>query len=417
MEILESLAGIRDTFNHHSIFAVGVMLLAGYLLGKLVSRLKLPEITGYIIAGLLMGDAFTGIVHTQMGESLKVITEVALGLIAITIGSEFYLTKLRRLGKAIIIITLSQLFLTFALVAAGLFLLGMSLPFALLLGAIASATAPAATVAIVQSLRARGRFIDYLYGVVALDDAGCVVLFGIIFAVASSLFQTGAEEISRLSMVFHAFRELGVSVLIGAISGFLLHIFTIRKNNNNEIAIISIGMIFATISIAISLHVSPLITNMVAGSILINMNPKNHRIFRILEPITPPLYALFFIIAGTELQPEVIIDPLILGYGVAFILLRMAGKYFGVSAGSALSGSDRETRKYLGFAMFPQAGVAIGLVLFIQASPLTALMDPAQKQMVVTLVNIVLFSVFVNELVGPMFSKLAIIKGNRMEES
>ncbi|MFC2140661.1 cation:proton antiporter, partial [Candidatus Auribacterota bacterium] len=200
-----------------------------YFFGTVAARFKLPEITGYIIAGLLLGDSVTKVVHLQMSESLKTVTEVALGLIAITIGGEFYRSKLKRLGKEIIIITFVQILFTFIAVAMGLYFLKMELPFALLLGAIASATAPAATVAIVQSLRARGPFIDYLYGVVALDDAGCVILFGVIFAIASSFLTKTSGEISQLSAIFHAFFEVVVSLSIGAFSGFCLHKITQKK--------------------------------------------------------------------------------------------------------------------------------------------------------------------------------------------
>ena len=178
---------LREFLAQHALFSLGILLLLGFLIGKIVNRIKLPEITGYIIAGLLVGDSFLGMIPHHMGEGLGLVTEVALGMIAITIGGEFYWVKLKRMGSAIVIVTVVQLIAAFLLVSAVLVLLGMPAPFALLLGAIASATAPAATVAIVQSLRARGPFIDYLYGVVALDDAGAVILFGVVFAVASSI--------------------------------------------------------------------------------------------------------------------------------------------------------------------------------------------------------------------------------------
>ncbi|HMB00215.1 MAG TPA: cation:proton antiporter [Spirochaetota bacterium] len=414
--ILHYLITLRDTFNNHIIFTIGILLLTGYLCGKLFSRLRLPEITGYIFAGLFLGDAFSGIIHPRMNESLKIVTDVALGLIALTIGSEFYLGKLKRLGKNIIIITLIQLLAAFVIVTAGLFLFGMKLPFALLLGAIASATAPAATVVIVQTLRARGLFVDYLYGVVALDDAGCVLLFSVVFAFAAGLIDQSAAVVSKNILIMQALGEVFFSVLLGLVSGLLLHIFTNKKNNNNEIMLLALGIIFFTIAVAITLHLSPLITNMTSGCLLINLSVRNHRLFRILEPLTPPIYALFFIIAGTELQPQVFLDHNVLLLGFIYILLRALGKYGGVYLGCRLSGLPSRLKHYLGLCMLPQAGVAIGLVLFIQAAPAVKALDQQNMKIIIDIVNIVLISVFINELAGPPLARYAIIKGNEMEE-
>jgi Kef-type K+ transport system membrane component KefB len=404
---------LRDLLNEHALFAVGVLLVIGYGLGKLAALVRLPEITGFIIAGILMGDSVTGVIPHHMGQDLKLVTEVALGLIAITIGGEFYAAKLKRLGKAIVIITVAQILATFIAVTVALALFRMELPFALLMGAIASATAPAATVAIVQSLRAQGRFVDYLYGVVALDDAGAVILFGVTFAVVSGVI--GSVATRGIALVYNAFAEVGLSIAIGALAGTLIHLFVRRKSNPNEVLILTLGMLFIATAIAIVFHLSPLLTNMAAGAAIINLSPRNHRIFRVLEPFTPPVYALFFVIAGTELRPEILTQGPVLLLGLVYILARAVGKYGGVYLGATLSGVEPEVRNNLGICMLPQAGVAIGLVLVIQASPLTQGLPQESLRVVDMMVNIILFSVFVNEILGPPLSKTAIIRGNRME--
>ncbi len=411
-----SLAEIKELLSHHPMFAAGILLVVGYLIGKLAARVRLPEITGYIVAGLLMGEAVTGVFPHHMGESFTVVTEIALGLIALTIGGEFYWVKVKRMGAGVIVVTITQLLMTFAVVALGLWLLRMPPPFALMLGAIASATAPAATVAIVQSLRAHGVFVDYLYGIVGLDDAGCVILFGLIFAFAAGFLKTSGASVSAVSLVGFAFMEVGLSILIGLISGVLLHTGTRRKNNTNEILIISIGIIFMATALAIALHLSPLLTNMATGATVINLSARNHRIFRIVEPLTPPIYALFFVIAGTELQPAIVQQREVLLFGLIYVLLRAAGKYGGVFWGASLGRLPRRTRRWLGLCMLPQAGVAIGLVLHVQASPITEGLSADMSHVVDSMVNIVLLSVFVNELVGPPLSRLAILRGNDMEE-
>lgn len=419
------LVSLRDLLSQHPLFTVGIMLVMGYFIGTLAEKVKLPEITGFILAGLIMGSTITGIVPLEMEESLKVVTEVALGLIALTIGGEFYWAKLKRMGKEVVIITVVQIVITFGVVSAGLILFKMPLPFSLLLGAIASATAPAATVAIVQSLRAHGLFIDYLYGIVALDDAGCVILFSIVFSLASgmligdaAILETAGQAVESyggMAVVVHALFEVLVSIVAGFISGIAVHFSTKDKKNSNEIMIITIGIVFLFTAIAVVFRLSPLLTNMAAGAVVINFSPKNYRIFRSLEPFTPPLYALFFVIAGTELDPAVLTQKDILIFGLIFILLRAAGKYSGVYLGCRVSKVKGVITKHLGLCMLPQAGVAIGLVLMIQASPLMHSLSPEQILMVDRMVNIVLLSVFMNELVGPPVSRYAIIKGNEME--
>ncbi|MFO8044023.1 MAG: cation:proton antiporter, partial [Alkalispirochaeta sp.] len=320
------MEALRELLAQHALFSLGILLLLGYLVGKLVNRVGLPEITGYIIAGLLVGESVLGVIPHHMGEGLGLVTEVALGLIALTIGGEFYWVKLKRLGTAIVIITLVQLIATFVIVSAVLALLSLPIPFALLLGAIASATAPAATVAIVQSLRAQGKFVDYLYGVVALDDAGAVILFGVVFALAASILAdaTAAEAAAHgtVTIVFHALGEVGFSILLGVGTGALVHLLAWRQSNQNEILITTLGVLFMATALAVVFNLSPLLTNMTAGALLINLSPENHRIFRILRPLTPPIYALFFVIAGTELRPQVLADPQIMLLGGAYILAR-----------------------------------------------------------------------------------------------
>ncbi len=417
--LLQQLIELRNLLSSHALFTVGILLTFGYFMGKAVARIKLPAITGYIIAGLLLGDTVSGIVHTHMSEGLKIVTDVALGLIALTIGGEFYWVKLKKMGKEVVIITLAQIVLTFLAVTLSLWLFKMEFPLALIMGAIATATAPAATVAIVQTLRAHGPFVDYLYGVVALDDAGCVIVFGISFAIATGLLGAGgagAAAHGPAVLIGHAFLEIFLSLLIGLIFGYLIHRMTRRKDNANEILIITRGLIFLETALAIVFHLSPLMSNMAAGTIIINLSARNHRIFRILEPLTPPIYALFFVIAGTELNPAVLLQEKILILGAVFILARGAAKYGGVYLGSAVSGAPKCVRKYLGFCMIPEAGVAIGLVLLIQASPLIVHLPPHYDQIISDMVNIILLAVFVNELVGPPVSKFAIVKGLEEEE-
>lgn len=405
---MQDLIAFRDVVSSNALFTVGILLLFGYVIGKLVGKLHLPEITGYIIAGLILGDTVTGVVHQEMGDSLKFVTDLALGLIALTIGGEFYSAKLRSMGKEIVIMTITQVGLTFIVVTIAMRLLGMDLPFALLLGAISTATAPAATVAIVQSLRVHGKFVDYLYGLVALDDAGAVLVFGVSFALAVGMLDPNAVGTAHL--ILTAVEEIGFSVLIGLISGWLIHIMTYRKKHANEMLLITLGIIFIETALAIVFELSPLMSNMAAGTLLINASPRNHRLFKIIEPLTPPIYALFFVIAGTELNPSILLQRELLIVGFGYIIFRGFAKYFGVRIGAKISHVSRPIKTYLGFCMVPQAGVAIGLVLMIQASPMIADLSHIYGASISMMVNIVLLSVFVNELIGPSLSRFAIVR-------
>ncbi|MCK4512430.1 cation:proton antiporter, partial [bacterium] len=271
---------------------------------------------------------------------------------------------------------------------------------ALLLGAIASATAPAATVAIASELRARGPLVSTLFGVVALDDAFAITLFGFVMAFAAAM--VGTSGTGPVAMLLHPLREILFSVAIGSVMGYVVHRLVVDRKRSNEIIVIVLGFVLLTSGITISLHISPLIANMMVGFLLINLSPKNSRIMRILEPLAPPIYAAFFALAGTELDIRVLLTTGVLG--IVYLLARAVGKYGGAYAGAALAKDSPVTRKYLGLALLPQAGVAIGLILVLQDT--AAFVDLPYMGM---MVNIVLASILVNEILGPPLTKYALV--------
>jgi Kef-type K+ transport system membrane component KefB len=410
-----ALSHFKNIIAGHSILSVGLLLAAGYILGKLFERIRLPSITGYILAGLLMGESISGIITHKMTGNLHVLTEIALGIIALTIGGEFSLDKIRRTGVKIITITIFEAVCGFVFVSLFLTLAGFGLRYALLLGTIASATAPAATVIIVRELRARGEFIDYLYGVVAFDDAISVILFSIVFSLITPFLASLAIKPSVWKGIIHAFVEIIVSALLGFAGGWILHLTTKKKYKINEIMLIAISSLFIVIALSMAFKLSLLIAAMLMGATLINLSSKNRRIFSILEPITPPLFALFFILAGTELNIAVFAGGVTLLYGFIYLASRFAGKYTGVFFGALATRAPEGVRRYLGFCLFPQAGVAIGLALFLQTSPLLLQSSPEVRHMLVSIVNIILMIVFINELIGPVISRFGIVKGVDIE--
>jgi Kef-type K+ transport system membrane component KefB len=413
---LEFFRELSEFLSTHIVFNIGLLLIVGYFFGKLAHVFKLPSITGYILAGLIVGHSFLHLVTHEMKDTLNSITEVALGLIALTIGAEFKLSKLKIVGFKILLLTLFEAIFAFFAVTLTMSLLGLDIKYALILGAISSATAPAATVVLIRQLRARGSFVDFLYGVVAFDDAVCVILFSIVFSVVAPLLVVvpGVES-GVLTGFLHAFKELFFSVLIGFLSGILIHFVVRRKYKKNEILIITIGMVFVSTALAIAFHLSPLIANMILGMTLVNISGANSRIFSILEPITPPLFALFFILAGLELNVDVILKGSVLLYGIFYIISRFLGKLVGIYTASFITVIPEKIKKYLGLCLFPQAGVAIGLVLFIKTSPVLDSAPPEVRITLDMLLNVVLVSVFINELVGPSISRIGIVKGAQLD--
>ncbi|MFC1479271.1 cation:proton antiporter [Planctomycetota bacterium] len=406
----------QDIFAKHIVFSTGLLLLAGYFIGKGAEKLKLPVITGYILAGLVLGRSVFNLIPDKVALHFNSMTEIALGLIAVIIGAEFNLGRLRRAGLKIITITIFQAIFAFVFVAVFFMFTNITTPYILILAAIATATAPAATVVIVKTLRARGEFIDYLYGVVAIDDAICVVVFSIIFAMAAPLIAaTGTADAGVMSGLLNACREILFSCALGGLGGFLLNLSVRKKNNVNELLLISLGVIFLVTAAAIVLHLSLLIANMTLGGMLINLSPKNKKILHAIEPITPPLFALFFVLAGTELDLGIFAKGIVILYGIIYLASRFIGKYAGTYCGALVVKSSKQIRNYLGLCLFPQAGVAIGLVLFVQTSSVFANAPEQAKSMLVLCVNVVLLSVFINELIGPLVTKFGITKGADLE--
>jgi len=394
------------------ILSLGLLLLCGYFAGRLAGLIGLPAITGYIVAGLALGDSVAGIVSHHATERMQPVTEVALAFIAITIGGEFQLPKLRRSGAKILVITVLEAFLAFAVVSAVLGLLGLDSRFALLLGAIAAATAPAATVVIIRELKVHGEFVDYLYGVVAFDDAISVLLFSVILAMVTPLFGVAGAGHGILHAAAEAGSEIGLSLLLGAAGGVVLHGIALRSPSDGARLIVTVAVVFIVTAGALALELSPLLANMMFGAVLVNLGPSNRRLFMVLEPVTPPIFALFFILAGAEMQLSVFFaERIILVYGVVYLAARFAGKFAGAYTGARVMGAPAGVRRFLGFCLFPQAGVAIGLALFLQGAGVVAAAGPDIQRLVTLLVNIVLLSVFINELIGPSISRFGVTRG------
>ncbi len=380
---------------------VGLTLLCGLLFGRLAKLIGLPNVTGYLVAGLIIGPYMLGIVSADTVEGISIASEMALGFIALSIGSEFKLSYLKEVGVTPVVIAVFEGVGAIVFVIGGLLLFGFEPPLAIMLGAIASATAPAATIMVIKQYRAQGPVTKTLLSVVALDDAVALIAFG--FAVAYTKSITSGEG-NLLKIILEPFAELGISILLGvALSlAMLVPLHFFKKESNRMCAIV--GVVFIAIALAEYAGASALLTCMILGAMLINISKDAMSVFKITDMITPPIFMIFFVISGAELDISLI--PSIGLIGIIYLVVRVIGKYTGARIGAVVTKAPLMVKKYLGWALIPQAGVAIGLTLVA---------DRVVPEYSGQIRAVILCATLIYELIGPVISKLALIKAGEIE--
>ena len=400
------------------LLSISIALLAGLLLSRLAKRIQLPAVTAYLVAGILIGPfvlgAFNvpgiGITHDQL-EGLGIISEVALGFIAFSMGNEFRISQLKKIGKSAAIIGIFQAVVTTIIVDIVLISLHFAMPdklsisAAIVLGAIATATAPAATLMVIKQYKAKGPVTDVLLPVVAIDDAVGLVVFAISFGIAQSISVGGANILSiviepLLEIIF----SLGLGFLMGLLFSFLERFFQSRSKR------MAISVTFVLMTVAISclkfnigpFHVSfsSLLACMMLGTVFCNTCDFSEELMNRADRWMAPILILFFVISGSELELSVFLDVAVLIVGVVYILSRSIGKCLGANISSRMTKSDPNIIKYLGITLLPQAGVALGMA--IKARNL----GPEGE----IVANITLFAVLVYEIIGPFLTKVALTK-------
>lgn len=375
---------------------LGLLLILGFLGGRLARLFKLPAVTGYILAGVVMGPSFTNLISSHLNESMDFIKVLGLGLIALIIGGDLHVKGLKALGKSIFVITLAQVggaFIAVFLVTR--YLLGSSLPISLLLGAMASATAPASPVAVIREYRAKGLLTSTILAVVGLDDAACITLFSIVTAIVAVMVG-GAGSVSSHPIPKIAI-ELGGSAAVGAIIGLVLILALrfVKDRHQRLVLLISVALLGSALAERVGL--SAILANMVTGFVVANFGP-GRQLFNILEDIELPIFVVFFALAGASLHLGILYANWVIA--LVYVLARGVGKVGGVFAGAAISGAEEKVKKYLGFAMFSKAGVTIGLVLLVQAQ---------FPQLAPQITAIELAAVAVCELIGPIGTRYALL--------
>ena len=406
------------------LLSVAFAVLAGLMMTRVVKKLGLPDVTAYLVAGVLIGPYALGRLNLPVGfhtleavEGLNLMSDVALGFIAFAIGNEFRLSALKKTGKQATIVGIVQglvaaLFVDAALIGLH-FILGDKLPIssAITLGAIATATAPAATLMVVRQYKAKGRLTDILLPVVALDDAVGLVVFAVSFGVARAL---GSGAIDLVSVLVNPALEIALSLVLGAVMGEILTKMEKLFNSNSNRLSMTIVFVLLTVAISkaefhigrVTIGFSSLLVCMMLGTIFCNRCILSGDLMEKADAWTAPLYVLFFVISGAELELDVFADLSVVGIGLVYILFRSLGKYVGAYGSCKTTGCDEKVTKYLGVTLLPQAGVALGMCLMVGE------LGGYEGRLIR---NIVLFSVLVYELIGPTLTKWALTKAGDIQ--
>lgn len=377
------------------LLALSIILFAGFIMTRLTNTLNLPKVSGYILAGILIGPWGLDMIPQHMIDDMGFVSDLALAFIAFGVGKFFKKEVIMKTGSKVLIVTFCEALTAGVLVTLfSRMVFGLDLDFALILGAIATATAPASTMMTINQYKAKGEFVNTLLQIVALDDVVCLLTFSIVSAVAGA---AGGEGVSTqevmLPLVYNIF-----ALLLGFFCGYFLSRLLIPTRSKDNRLILAIAMLTGISGICTALSISPLLSCMVFGTSYINLT-RDKKLYRQLNNFSPPVMSLFFIVSGMKLDVGALATVGVIG--ICYFTVRIIGKYVGTYVGCLVTGMSRESRKYMGLALVPQAGVAIGLAFLGER-----LLPGERGQLLLT---IILSSSVLYEMVGPVCAKLALI--------
>lgn len=408
-----------------SIFlSLSIALLAGLLLSRLAKLVKLPAVTAYLISGVLIGPFVLGALNipgigiiSEQIEGFGLISDLALGFIAFSMGNEFRLSQLKKIGKQATVIGVLQALITTVVVDVALIALHfampdtLSIPAAIVLASVATATAPAATLMVVKQYKAKGPVTDVLLPVVALDDAVGLVVFAISFGIARSM---GTAGVSPLVIILEPLIEIVLSLLLGFVMGLLFTLCEKYFHSRSKRMAVSVTFVMMTVAISslkfevggIHIAFSSLLACMMLGTVFCNICEVSEELMDRADRWTTPVLILFFVISGAELDLSVFAQWTVVVVGIVYIFARSLGKYYGANISARMTKSDPNIIKYLGITLLPQAGVALGMAIkAIELGPDGAIVR-----------NITLFAVLIYEIVGPFLTKIALTKAGDIKE-
>lgn len=391
----------------NTLFYLSIMLFCGLAVARLLKQIKMPNVTGYLVAGLIIGPSVLGIIPENIVAEFSIISDIALGFIAFSIGSEFKTSYFKKVGIKPIIIAIFEALCAVILVAVLLIILGFDPAFSIVLGAIAAATAPAATIMVIKQYGAKGPLTETLLCVVAIDDAVALIAFGFATTIANIINHSNITSVFDAALaIARPFLEVIVALVLGAVLGaiFAIPLRWFKKEGNR--LCITVAFVFMSVALAKLLGVSDLLTCMAMGALLTNLTRESNVIMRLCDTVTPPILMLFFVASGADLKLSVI--PTIGVVGIIYVLARVVGKIFGAWLGSAIVKEPPVVKNYLGFTLLPQAGVAIGLSLAAQ----TYVPEYASQ-----IRAIILCATFIYEMTGPIIAKITLTKAGEIKKN
>lgn len=381
--------------------SLGLILLLALVAGHLVQRLRIPEVTGYILAGIAVGPFALGWISHDNLEAMHVLAEVALGLILLGVGAVFHFARLSKIGRSALVIALLESGAAFVLVSAGALALHQPWQVALLLGSIAMETAPASTLMVVRECNSEGPLTETLLGIIAINNLLCLTMYTLVASLVGFAGDPGAAGgigsalwITAYSMVW----QIAGSAAMGYLIGILISAWVKQITEQGEVAMLLTGGVLLCIGFSHALDLSPLVASLALGGAIVNLSARRRGIFESLSHSDPPFYAIFFVMAGADLDASLV--PAMGVFGAIYLLARGAGKWFGARFGSTRLRLEQPVQRYLGFTLMAHAGLAVGITLNIsQRFPEYA---PA-------IVPIILSNVVIYEILGPVAAKFAIV--------
>ncbi|MDH4140335.1 MAG: cation:proton antiporter [Coriobacteriia bacterium] len=393
-----------------TLLIVGIIGVLGFLGARFSDRIHIPWVVGYILVGVVLGASGFHLISEGVVEALNIVSLFALALIGFTIGGELQLRDLRELGKSITVITLFEASSAFLLVLATVYLVTRNLPLAIVFGALASATAPAATVDVLWQYRSRGPLTTTLFGVVGLDDAAALIIYA--FASSITKAMLGSEGLQWAPAIGRPIAEIGGSILLGMIGGLALHYALRWVRDSGQRLIILLGMIVLCAGLADRYNLSLILTSMAMGFTLVNLSRENRSAFELTGAFNPPVMVLFFVLVGARVNVALL--PSIGLLGITYLVMRVVGKTAGAWTGARVSNAPEVVKRYLGLGLLSQAGVAIGLA--IDASHTFVAYGDAGAEIGLLAVNVIAATTFVYQVIGPAMTKVAIFKAGEVAE-
>ena len=384
------------------LFQISIVLCAGIIGGKIAGIFKLPNVSGYLVAGLLIGPSLLKFVMPDDSAKFSIISDFALAIIAFSIGSEFVFSEIKKMGKKILIITLTEVVGAVVLVFVVMFFIfNQPFAFSIVIASMSAATAPAATLLVMRQYRAHGPLTKTILPVVALDDVYGIVVFGI--SISLAVMSVSQVQYSAWQMISKPLIEVGGSILLGIGLGLILALIYRLSKINSDNQVIALGAIGIATGLSNFLGLSPLLVNIMIGVMVVNFVKRPERVFKSVNDFSAPVYLLFFTLAGASLDIKILATVGLMG--IAYVFARAIGKMFGAWVGAKWTKAEPVVQKYLGLALLPQGGVSIGLSVIVTRQ---------LPQYSVAINTIIMFSVLIYEITGPIFAKIAITKANEV---